>query len=95
MTIIETAQVISDYDLITAIANRAVDMSRAYDCDYDMTSAVMDLESAHEGLPIDLKGLLEADDNNFAHDVFGIRRHLDRSTFPGKLTDCFVPRYAR
>ena len=30
--------------------------------------------------PIDLTRLLDADDFNFAHDVFGIERHMDRET---------------
>jgi len=33
------------------------------------------------------------DDFNFAHDVFGIRRNIDRST--GKITGTFWPRYAK
>jgi hypothetical protein len=31
------------------------------------------------------------DDANFTHDVFGIRKYLNRET--GELTMCFVPRY--
>ena len=42
---------------------------------------------------IDFDRLLEADDFNFAHDVFGIIRHMDRTT--GKLTDFFSPRFTR
>ena len=38
-------------------------------------------------------GMLAADDFNFGHDVFGIYRHLDRTT--GKLMNCFVPRFAQ
>ena len=33
------------------------------------------------------------DDHNFAHDVFGIRRHMNRKT--AKLEDHFVPRFFR
>ena len=42
---------------------------------------------------IDFERLLAADDANFAHDVFGIIRHMNRDT--GKLGDFFVPRFAR
>jgi hypothetical protein len=53
----------------------------------------MDITACHlNGCPLRLGELLGADDANFAHDVFGIRRHLNRET--GKLEDCFCPRYA-
>jgi hypothetical protein len=48
--------------------------------------------------PLDLQRMLEADDNNFAHDAFGIARHLDRddsSPTGGQLTGCFLPRFTR
>lgn len=54
----------------------------------------MDVIAVHmNGRPLRLEALLAADDFNFAHDVFGIRRHLDRDT--GELTQCFVPRFSR
>lgn len=52
----------------------------------------MDLDSVPE---LDLEGLLKAKPFDFAHDICGIIRHMDRSSYPGKLTDCFVPRFAR
>jgi hypothetical protein len=53
----------------------------------------MDIIACHaNSCPIDFGRLLGADDFNFGHDVFGIYRHLDRST--GRLTNCFVPRFA-
>lgn len=55
-------------------------------------SLIMDLDSV-PGL--DLKALLEAPAFDFAHDICGILRHMDRSSYPGKLTDCFVPRFSR
>lgn len=59
----------------------------------------MDLAAVHaNGCPLDLEKLLAADDFNFAHDVFGIYRHLDRdgkSPTGGKLLDLFLPRTAR
>ena len=76
-----------------AIARRAVGMAKDVGVQYDQMTAVMDIDACHSnGCPLRLKELLEADDFNFAHDVFGIRRHIDMRT--GKLTQCFLPRYA-
>lgn len=59
---------------------------------FDRLSATMDVTATHlNGCPLRLRDLLEADDFNFAHDVGGITRHLDRTT--GKLTNCFLPRF--
>lgn len=59
---------------------------------HDRISLTMDLESVPD---LDLEGLLTASPLDFTHDICGIVRHMDRSSFPGKLTDCFVPRYCR
>ncbi len=54
----------------------------------------MDFVATHRnGTPLDLEKLLGFDDANFAHDAFGIARHLDRTT--GELRNFFVPRCAR
>ena len=82
-----------EHKTIVAIARRAVKMAADYDVDYEYTCAMMDVNACHSnGNPLDLDGLLNADDFNFAHDVFGIRRHIDRET--GTLGNCFVPRYS-
>lgn len=53
----------------------------------------MDFTATHaNGCPLDLKRLLAADDFNFAHDAFGIARHLNRET--GQLENHFLPRFA-
>lgn len=53
----------------------------------------MDLTAAHcNGCRLRLAELLAADDANLGHDVFGIRRHINRST--GKVGDGFLPRFA-
>lgn len=53
----------------------------------------MDLKACHaNGTPLDLEKLLNADDFNFAHDVYGIARHICHRT--GELLDCFLPRCA-
>jgi len=55
---------------------------------------VMDLTACHlNGCPLDLRRLLHAPDFDFAHDVWGIHRHIDRDT--GELGDCFLPRFAQ
>lgn len=52
---------------------------------------LMDLTAVHEKTPIDLQRLYVADLANFAHDLGGIRRHLNRETL--KLEDGFLPRF--
>lgn len=42
---------------------------------------------------LDLERLAGFPDFDFAHDVYGIMRHMDRTT--GKLGGCFLPRCAR
>ena len=83
----------AEVELASKIAKRALVMAMDAGIELDCTELVMDIEATHlNGCPLKLDALLSADDLNFSHDVFGIRRYLDRST--GKLTDCFVPRYA-
>ncbi len=75
------------------IAKRAVAMAKKMGVKYTQMDAIMDIDACHSnGNPLKLLDLLQADDTNFAHDVFGIRRFIDRTS--GKLTDCFVPRYS-
>jgi hypothetical protein len=79
--------------LICAIAKRASILAAKMRHKRDVLSISMDIEACHEcGNPLRLQELLDTDDGNFAHDVFGIQRHLDRDT--GKLKDCFLPRYS-
>ena len=62
--------------------------------DYEMNlmEVSMDVTAVHaNGNPLDLAGLLAAEPFDFAHDIGGIRRHIDRTT--GTLGDCFLPRY--
>lgn len=84
---------IKDSNLIDAIVERVIDTDRAWDTKYERLDCSMDITAVHcNGCPLDLKKLIEADDFNFAHDVFGIRNHLNRET--GQLEDCFLPRCA-
>jgi len=82
-----------EYRTINAIARRAVTMAARFGYEYPIMDASMDLTAAHTVCPLKLEQLLAADDANFSHDVFGIRRHLNRET--GVIEDCFLPRFAR
>jgi hypothetical protein len=55
----------------------------------DPLSLTMDLESVPD---LDLDKLLKAPAFDFAHDIYGIIRHMDRTKFPGKLLNHFHPR---
>lgn len=94
----KTGQILSwqlsewDAPFVAKIAKRAHELSKGR---YSLLDAQMDVTACHlNGCPLLLAELAEAADNfDFIHDVFGIRRHLDRET--GELTDCFLPRYAQ
>ena len=82
-----------DARLIADIAHRAFAMAlRAKVRDTSLYGWQMDITAVHRNIvPLRLSALLSADDFNFSHDVFGIRRHLDREA--GTLGGCFVPRF--
>lgn len=78
----------------TAAISRIVARALAMNPEYDRKTAHMDLSACHaNGCPLDFAKLESFPDYDFAHDVFGIARHIDRET--GELTRCFVPRCAR
>jgi hypothetical protein len=82
-----------EFDVIAQIADRAIEVARAAGIQYAKQTALMDLTATHmNGCPLRLAELLNAPMFDFSHDVFGIRRHLNRET--GKLENCFVPRFA-
>lgn len=84
----------AELDVIEKIAVRAVAMAQQSGINYGNLTAEMDITACHcNGMPLDLDRLLAADDFNFAHDVFGIARHINRKT--GEIQDFFVPRCAR
>lgn len=81
-----------DERLIRAIAKSAVRMAKEANVEYGQLEAEMDLTACHaNGCPLKLRELAGARNADFSHDVFGIRRHLDRAT--GVLRDCFLPRF--
>ena len=82
-----------DMELERQIAKRAIIIAKSAGFQYDQMAASMDIDACHNnGNPLKLQELLDADDFNFAHDVFGIRANINRRT--GELGNCFVPRYS-
>lgn len=79
-----------EYDFVRKIVKRAV---KGIDGVTDATVVEMDIIACHlNGCPLDLEKLLNAPQFDFAHDICGITRHIDRET--GELKNCFVPRCA-
>lgn len=67
--------------------------ARAYWPDVDALELNMDITAVHaNGCPLKLRKLAGAPKFDFAHDVCGIQRHINRST--AQLENCFLPRYA-
>jgi hypothetical protein len=83
-----------EMDVITEIAQRGELMAVANgDRQTTRMDIMMDLCAVvAQGCSLRLIPLRDADDFDFAHDVFGIRKHLDRET--GTLQDHFWPRFA-
>lgn len=78
-----------DAELIRKIAQRA-----AAELGLSIQQTQADLTVCHaNGNPLRLAELLEARRFDFAHDIFGVKQHLDRRT--GKLRDFFSPRYSQ
>ena len=78
-----------EYAHCNKIAERSVKV-----CGFDKCTAFMDITICHsEAREIKLEELLNAPLEDFSHDVLGINQHLDHGTH--KLTDCFLPRYAK
>ena len=83
----------SDYEVVDRIAVRAHLMAKDAGIDYPVTDANMDITATHLNCcKLKLRELASAPNFDFSHDVFGIRRHLNRET--GQLEDCFQPRFA-
>ena len=81
-----------DHDLAVQVADRYENNCMLNCSAHEHQLILMDLVATHcNGNPMDFAGLLSADLFNLAHDVNGIRRHIDRST--GRLMNFFVPRY--
>jgi hypothetical protein len=80
-------------EIVSQIVNRAMKMAKKSGIDYSPVTCRMDIIACHNnGCELDLQRLLEADDFNFSHDVFGIASHINRET--GKLERFFSPRFS-
>lgn len=80
--------------IIRKIADRADKIFLPNFIEQTKLETIMDLSACHaNGCPLRLQELLDADEFNFAHDVCGIRRHINRTT--GQLEDCFMPRFSK
>ncbi len=86
--ILELNTTMAELELISKIANRLIEMGARG----EKIDIVMDLEATHHSTPLDLQGLLNSKDGDFAHDMIGIYANLNRNT--GKLENCFIPRFA-
>lgn len=83
-----------DAALIKKIVTRGLSVAKAAQRkDINRIDAEMDITAVHaNGNPLKLDKFLAADDFNFAHDFFGINRHINRDT--GGLSACFSPRFS-
>jgi hypothetical protein len=95
MTVTFEGMTKEDNAKIVNIVRRASDIVREkkLKATFDRMDTVMDISAVHLKTPIDLDRLLEFDDFNLLHDVFGIIRHINRET--GELKNCFLPKACR
>ena len=57
-------------------------------------SLLMDIESADQKFHLRLDDWLNADEFNFAHDLYGIMNNINRTEFPATDFGLFIPRFA-
>jgi hypothetical protein len=81
-----------DLAIIIQIAERAHTLIYDNGKVQDRMTTMMDLSAAHNTCPLQLAELLAAKPSDFAHDILGIRHHLNRKT--GEIEGHFLPRYA-
>lgn len=82
-----------DQKTIARIASRANLAFKAQGVERSILDCMMDIEAAHAVCPLNLADLADAKDFDFAHDVFGIAKNLNHTTF--ELDNCFSPRHAQ
>ena len=81
-----------DHELIVQIVDRFIKMYKEYK--KDKLDIVMDIACVHTNIiPLRLIDLLNASVFDFTHDIFGIKRNLNRQTI--KLENCFLPRFSQ
>jgi hypothetical protein len=79
--------------IFTLIGQRAALIANRSRVEFDPVVCAIVVMSVAEKFQLRLDELLEADEGNFAHDVFGMMRHYDIAT--GTMRDCFSPRFER
>lgn len=79
--------------IMLKIAHRAERKFEAQGLSREYTEWFIDIDLTHSKCPLDLRGLLNAKEQDFMHDLAGIYNHLNRQTM--ELENYFVPRYAR
>lgn len=88
-----TYNTVAEHRAAEKIVKRAYEMFRSAGLSVEPITIAMDLAAVHGEIPLLLVELADAEDFDFAHDLGGINRHMDRET--GELGGCFVPRYAQ
>lgn len=81
-----------DMFLIIEISKKAKTLFDKTKVSCSLLDINMDITATHTSNPLKLQELLKADSFNFAHDIFGIYKNLNRRT--GNLDNCFLPRYS-
>lgn len=83
----------SEFNIITQISRRGEYLYKALGDEKPGWNLIMDVTACHaNGCRLHLVQFLNGNELDFAHDIVGIYKHLNRKT--GKLEDCFVPRFA-
>lgn len=91
----------ADMELIGKIADRFDAMIKKFaaegedlnPADWERTNTVIMMIQVNNVNKLNLQKLLDFDEANFGHDMFGIARHAKAPT--GKFQDCFWPRCGR
>ena len=86
---------LTDQDVrpIHELAVRASKLAAREGVTYPVLDATMDITACHLHTPLNLHALAGANDLEFAKDVFGILRHINRHT--GELENGFTPLFAK
>ncbi len=83
-----------DISLINRIAVRTAELCKRYGLQAPSQMQMgLDIAMAHARRPLNLHLFLRASDEDFAHDVLGISRHIDRDS--GHLREGWTPRHVR
>lgn len=83
-----------EYGLIIKIVERAEDLGIMQErVSLPKLTLLMDIENVHNDKPLNLEGLLNADNFNFAHDICGIQNNINRIT--KRIDNYFLPRFTR